>query len=320
MIKLSKSAGIAAVTVSVAFGMVPARAAVVRAWVSGHGSDVSGCGAPTNPCRTLQYTHDSIISAGGEIDILDPAGYGTITITKSISIVNDGVGTAGVQSNSGNAITINAGPNDSIYLRGLNIDGLQNTGNDGIEFKAGGSLMVVNCVVRHFNLEGLLIDPAAGTATIGIYDSLFVENKIIGIVYQPTGTASVTGVLNRVTASKNGFGGIGLINDDSSGTSHFTISNGDMSNNGNYGIVASAHANNFVVEVNNSTIASNSSYGFWIALSAVGHLARSVVDFNGIYGIDNDTTTGAVFSSGDNHTEGNGMAIVGVTPTAESLH
>ena len=68
---------------------------VARAWVSGKGTDVSGCGAPTHPCRSLQYVHDNIIEAGGEIDVLDAAGYGAITITKSISIVNDGVGVAG---------------------------------------------------------------------------------------------------------------------------------------------------------------------------------------------------------------------------------
>jgi hypothetical protein len=69
-----------------------------RAWVSGHGTDAAGCGSIASPCRTLQYVHDNIIAAGGEIDILDPAGYGTITITKALSIINDGAGTAGVQS------------------------------------------------------------------------------------------------------------------------------------------------------------------------------------------------------------------------------
>src|SRR5471032_1134863 len=109
-----------------------------RAWVSGHGADAAGCGAPSAPCRSLQYTHDHIVAAGGEIDILDPAGYGAITITKAISIVNDGVGTAGVQTSSGNAITISAGagPADAVTLRGLNIDGL-GTGGHGIRFTSG---------------------------------------------------------------------------------------------------------------------------------------------------------------------------------------
>src|SRR5580698_9504359 len=92
-----------------------------RVWVSGHGADAAGCGTPDSPCRSLQYAHDSAVVAGGEIDILDPAGYGAVTITKAVSIVNDGVGTAGVQSAAGDAITINAGSLDAVYLKGLNI-------------------------------------------------------------------------------------------------------------------------------------------------------------------------------------------------------
>ena len=47
----------------------PAQALSNRAWVSGHGTDVAGCGAPTSPCRSLQYVHDNIVGAGGEIDV-----------------------------------------------------------------------------------------------------------------------------------------------------------------------------------------------------------------------------------------------------------
>ena len=68
-----------------------------RAWVSGHGLDAAGCGPSTNPNRTPQYVHNNIIADGGEIDIQDPAGYRSIIITKSVGIVNDGVGTAGFQ-------------------------------------------------------------------------------------------------------------------------------------------------------------------------------------------------------------------------------
>jgi hypothetical protein len=94
-----------AALLALGLGTAPAQALSNRAWVSGHGSDAMGCGAPASPCRTFQYVHDNIIAAGGEIDVLDPAGFGAVTITKGLSIVNDGVGTAGVQAASGNAIT-----------------------------------------------------------------------------------------------------------------------------------------------------------------------------------------------------------------------
>jgi hypothetical protein len=54
--------------------------------------------------------------------VLDPAGYGTVTITKAISIVNDGAGVAAIGASSSNAITaimINAGASDNVHLRGI---------------------------------------------------------------------------------------------------------------------------------------------------------------------------------------------------------
>src|SRR5471030_101150 len=116
--------------------------AATRAWVSGHGTDAAGCGAPTAPCRSFQYVVSSVIAPGGEIDVLDPAGYGAVTITHAISIVNDGVGTAGVQASSGAAITISAGPSDSVYLRGLNVDGLHFAGTYGVDDQSAGILTI----------------------------------------------------------------------------------------------------------------------------------------------------------------------------------
>src|SRR5450755_4272402 len=121
-----------------------------RAWVSGHGADAPGCGAPTRPCRSLQYAHDDIVAAGGEIDILDPAGYGAIFIQKAISIVNDGVGTAGLQqANPGHAAIriYTPGPNDAVHLRGLTVEGL-GTGEYGIDLAQTGKLEIIGCTIR----------------------------------------------------------------------------------------------------------------------------------------------------------------------------
>ncbi len=104
----------------------PASALLNRAWVSGRGVDAAGCGPAGNPCRSPQYVHDNIIAAGGEIDIMDPSGYGTLTITKALSVVNDGVGVAGFQQAIAgqNVITISAKAGDAVHLRGLTLDGL----------------------------------------------------------------------------------------------------------------------------------------------------------------------------------------------------
>ena len=100
----------------------PAHALNTRSFISANGLDTNAC-TRTAPCRTLQKAHDET-NAGGEINMLDPAGYGTVTITKSISIVNDGVGSAGVLVPPGGiGITVNAGASDRINLRGLIIEG-----------------------------------------------------------------------------------------------------------------------------------------------------------------------------------------------------
>ena len=135
---MSKTSQIIATLVAFTLNAAPANALVNRAWVSGHGTDAAGCGAPTNPCRSFQYVHDNIIAGGGEIDALDGADYGAITITKALSIVGDGTLAAVEQPNAGqNAITINASLTDAVHLRGLTIDGL-GVATNGIVFDGGG--------------------------------------------------------------------------------------------------------------------------------------------------------------------------------------
>ncbi len=97
-----------------------------RTWVSGKGTDSGAC-TRAAPCQTFAFALTQT-AAGGEIDVLDPAGYGTVTITKAISIVNDGVGVAAIGTASGNGITINAGASDSVHLRGLTIEGIGSRG------------------------------------------------------------------------------------------------------------------------------------------------------------------------------------------------
>src|SRR5437588_5538508 len=72
---------------------VGAAPALNRIWISNTGVDAPGCASATSPCRTLQYAHDNL-NSGGEIYILNPSGYGALTITKAITVVNDGAGVA----------------------------------------------------------------------------------------------------------------------------------------------------------------------------------------------------------------------------------
>src|ERR1022692_3410931 len=117
-----------------ALSAAPAQAQ--RVFVAAQGSDTNPC-TFAQPCRSFQQAHDTV-AANGEIDVLDPAGYGALTITKAISIQGHGYSGISVPS-KGNGITINSGNADSVNLRGLLIDGV-GTGSAGVVFNSGAFL------------------------------------------------------------------------------------------------------------------------------------------------------------------------------------
>jgi hypothetical protein len=198
-----------------------------------------------------------------------------VTITKAISIVNDGVGVAAIGASSGNGVTINAGATDSVHLRGLTIAGL-GSGSDGILFNSGGNLAIENCVIRGFANNGVLIAP----------------------------TGSVKAVLRNVTADDN-FDGIDLFGNFSPIGSHFnvTIVDSEASNNTNAGVVASASpTSKAAIGIVRNIIASYNDTGLRADPNAVLRVAHSVVTGNS-FGYF--TSTGTIQSYGDNDIDGN---------------
>jgi hypothetical protein len=174
--------------------------------------------------------------AGDEIDVLDPAGYGAVTITKTISIVNDGAGVAAIAvaigASSGNAITINAGASDRVHLRGLTIDG---RGLNGIQFNTGGNLAIENCVVRNFT-TGINIVPS--TSSSFSVSNTIASNNIPGngIDIARIGSAVVTGVLSEVITNNN-IVGIGVNGSSTTGASlNVTIVDSEAFNNPDLGV------------------------------------------------------------------------------------
>src|SRR6188508_3845730 len=106
----------------------PAQAQASRTWVSGVGDDVNPC-SRTAPCKTFAGAI-SKTAPGGEINCLDPGGFGAVTITKPLSIVcqytEGGVLSAGAGVNG---VIVNAGVNDAVYLRGIDLHGAGNAQN-----------------------------------------------------------------------------------------------------------------------------------------------------------------------------------------------
>lgn len=182
--------------------MTPCYGQAIRTFVSSNGSDGNDCSRQA-PCRSFA-TAITKTAAGGEINTLDPGGYGPVTITKSVSIVS-GLGEAGVLvSAGGTGITINAGPDDQVNLRGLAIEGA-GVGKTAVRFNSGGSLTMTNCVIRNLADNAIDFEPT-GVSYLTITDTLIADNARAGIYLYPQGAAAANGVLSRVTITHNQWG------------------------------------------------------------------------------------------------------------------
>ena len=258
MIKITTLPAIAAALLACGLSAAPAQAGPNRTFVSGTGTDSGTC-TRTAPCRTFAFALTQT-AAGGEIDVLDPAAYGAVTINKSISI--NGHDDADINAGSGNGVTINAGASDSVHLHGLTIEGL-GSGANGILFNTGGNLEIENCVVRGFN-NGITISPST-SSSFSVSNTIASNNSTFGIEVQPTGSGAVTGVLSKVTANNNGDLGIGVAGFSTTGASslNVTIVDSVASNNIFGGIAASTSSGKAAtaVMVRNSVASNNSSAG-----------------------------------------------------------
>ena len=130
-----------------------------RTWVSGVGDDANP-GTRTAPCKTFAGAI-SKTDAGGEINVIDPGGFGPVTITKAITI--DGAGTfASILASGVTGVIINAGVNDVVTLRNLSIHGFGST-LDGIHFTSGAALHLENCAIFNFSRRAVNFTPAAAS-------------------------------------------------------------------------------------------------------------------------------------------------------------
>ena len=190
----------------------PASAQATRTWVSGVGDDANPC-SRTAPCKTFAGAISKTAPAG-EINVLDPGGFGAVTITKSMTISCE-AGTAGVSANSSTknaAIIISTRSTDVVYLRGLDIVGNAATSVAGINFDGAGVLHVEHCAIYGFNeniAAGINFAPT-GPSKLFVSDSFIADNGAAlvgaGILIAPSSTAGVNAVLSQVHVENNSLG------------------------------------------------------------------------------------------------------------------
>jgi nitrous oxidase accessory protein NosD len=222
--------------------------------VSGVGDDANPC-SRTAPCKTFAGAI-SKTAAGGQINCLDPGGFGSVTITKSISIQCDHT-EGGLLVSMANGVVINAAANDTVLLSGLDIYGAGN-GTNGIRFVGGAKLVVRNSVIRMFKgAPGAAISfVPTGAAQLIILDSVIADNER-GVEVGGQGSA----VIERSTITGSNAAGIAT----TGAGSRIWVSDSLISANGT-GI--SAFAGSTISSFGNNRLAGNSKDGSFTGKAA----------------------------------------------------
>jgi hypothetical protein len=209
-------------------GMLSPAQGAQRAFVASFGVDGGNlvCALAT-PCRSFQVAINNV-DPGGEVVVLDSAGYGAMTIGKSVAVIVPTGLHAGLTIFAGVGVTI-AASGKVVTLRGLYLNGLGGTG--GIDISGAAEVHVENCVVAGFAQNGIYLH-ASGTR-MWVLDTIVRENGNTGILIDNQGLAQrATVVVDRARLEANGvgFGGSDGGLHAASGAD-VTISNSVMSGN-----------------------------------------------------------------------------------------
>ena len=288
-----RTAIVGAALAAVALGYAaPASAQATRTWVSGVGDDVNPC-SRTAPCKTFAGAI-SKTAAGGEINCLDPGGFGAVSIIKSMTIscpYTEGGALAG-----GNGITFNMpAATDVGFIRGLDIFGV-NPPTNGVRFVNNGSLHIEDSTIRRFN--------AANS---------------FGISYQPSGASQL--YISNTTIAENGSGvsggGILIQPTGAGGSARVSMQNVRVLHNASVGIKVDTTGNSSltgtVVSIKDSQV-SGSPFGISAIMPAGSPTVQvmvvdSMIDHNSNFALAASGTGTALIRAGNNNITGNGAAV-----------
>jgi len=322
--KLSRKIIVLCGSAGVAIGGLHATAAsaqATRTWVSGVGDDANPC-SRTAPCKTFAGAI-SKTATGGEINCLDPGGFGGVTITKAMTIVcqytEGGVLVAGAGVSG---IIVNAPATSAVYLRGLDIFGV-GSGQNGVRFIAGGSLTIEDSVIRSFNAAngvGISFQPS-GASVLTVNNTTVSNNGSTGgggsgILIQPTGASGTARVnLNNVRAENNLGNGVRVDTTGNTAAGGIIVSIRDSTLSGNpNGLTLNTPAGTTNATAMVSHTEAFNNIGSGLSVNGVGSTIRvndSVITANGQ---TLSITGGSIRSYGNNITDGNGVSVAFTAP------
>lgn len=273
------------------FAATEAWGAAQRSFVSSNGDDGNACSLAA-PCRSFASAISNTL-AGGEVIVLDSAGYGPVTITQSVSIIAPPGVYAGISVFTGDGVTVSAGPADKVVLRGLTINGqggtngihvtsglethvedctISNMSGHGIQVEGDSSVHISQIVVRSNAGHGLYVP--SGNPSISVSDSRFAQNGSRGIRLD---AGSLDG--SRLTVDGNGSDGV-LADNALAATVTVTLTDSMIAANGADGVIAITRSNvgsNVNIATTRVTSSGNVGVGFVVECLTGGGDATMVV-------------------------------------------
>jgi hypothetical protein len=277
-----------------------AQAQATRTWVSGVGDDANPC-SRTAPCKTWAGAISKTANCG-EIDALDPGGFGVVTITKGITLDGGGGETgmsASVLAAGTNGIIVNnSDPTcTKVTLRNLDIQGAQ-SGISGVVFQAGSALTLDNVSVSGFTNLCVDFEPAVRASLVISNSNL--DNCTTGGVLASAGSGGVTRVnIRGTTIHRSGYGVRAALNSD------VLVYRCMIANNLSGGVLVDGNSGPAQAFIDSTTITNNQVAGVHALNNGIARITNTSVSFTG-----NGTgllfdTGGQILSFGNNAVGGN---------------
>jgi hypothetical protein len=287
-----------------------ASAQAARVFLSGTGDDTADCSNAATPCRSLQGAINQA-AVGAEVIVLTSGGYGGATINKSITVNAP----AGVVAFVGRTITVTLAAADVVILRGLSMNGATFQDPVGINFTAGGTLIlensiiagfggsgmnlsgpasnliVNNCEIRRNHGQGIFGSSASTPINVTIENSRFEQNYLDGIQFRDHVRATIRGSVFAAHHLNNTSSGVKI--EEYATDSPTTVSiEGCVITNNDYGVGVYAAANTSpLIRVSGSMITNHN-----IAVLVAGPGTGSIVSYgnNRLGGNNNATFSGTI--------------------------
>jgi hypothetical protein len=254
------------------------------------------------------------VDPNGEVIVLDSAGYGSFTVVKSVSVIAPQGVYAGISVFTGDGVTVSAGINDKVVLRGLTING--QGGINGIHVTTGGETFIEDCTVANLMGDGILVE---GGSAVHIARVVARKNNASGILVLPSTATTITATLVDSTLTGNAGDGFGALTFNAGSTIDAAVSRVAASYNDKGLQANSTNTGTVTMAVVNSVATENGSYG----VGATGTNTTVSVSGSSLGGnIVHDllqSSSAVLRTAGNNALTGRGAADVSGTLTPNPL-